>query len=98
MTEIRSRKSRQSKPGDPLLANSLVKMLEGDVPGVRVVNHPTRFGLVGEKRSAAIEILSGDVIAIWDDDLSLPWHLRFSPTSDHPLGRGHTHRHAYAAR
>ncbi len=47
----------------------------------RLVSTGTRFPTLGEKRNAAVALLSDDVeaIAVWDDDdLYLPWALRAS--------------------
>ena len=45
-------------------------------PQVTIVNHPERFGTLGEKRNACIEHAKGEIIAVWDDDdIYLPWRL-----------------------
>ncbi len=50
-----------------------------DHPDVRIVNRNERYGSLGEKRNAAIELARGELIAVWDDDdLYLPWRLSFS--------------------
>ena len=50
-----------------------------DLPGVRVINSRQRYPSLGEKRNAAIEMASGGMIAVWDDDdVHLPWRLSFS--------------------
>ena len=49
------------------------------LPGVRVINSRQRYPSLGEKRNAAIEMASGGMIAVWDDDdVHLPWRLSFS--------------------
>ena len=55
------------------------QILEGDFPGVRIVNAPTRWKTLGEKRNAAIELAQGEFIAVWDDDdVYFPWRLSYS--------------------
>ncbi len=55
------------------------QMYVGDLPGVRIVNVPERFKTLGDKRNASIEMASGEIIAVWDDDdISLPWRLSWS--------------------
>ncbi len=50
-----------------------------DHPEVRVINLPSRFRTVGEKRNAAVALASHDLLFVWDDDdIYLPDHLRFS--------------------
>jgi len=49
-----------------------------NVPNVRVVNLDRRFGSLGEKYNAMIELTAdhGDVLLPWeDDDISLPWRI-----------------------
>lgn len=44
-----------------------------DHPRVKVVNSPSRFETLGDKRNAAINIAQGDILLVWDDDdISLP--------------------------
>jgi glycosyltransferase involved in cell wall biosynthesis len=44
---------------------------------VKLINCQERFGSLGEKRNAAIESSTGDVILTWDDDdISLPDRIR----------------------
>lgn len=48
-------------------------------PQVRVVNVPSRFHSVGEKRNAAAALCRHDLLAVWDDDdIYLPHRLSFS--------------------
>ncbi len=50
-----------------------------DHPDVHVINRDERYGTLGEKRNAAIELAHGEIIAVWDDDdVYLPWRLSFS--------------------
>jgi len=50
-----------------------------DCKDVIVINRPNRFASLGEKRNECILRSTGDLIAVWDDDdLYLPWHLRFT--------------------
>lgn len=50
-----------------------------DHPQVTVVNVPSRFHSVGEKRNAAAAMCRHDLLAVWDDDdIYLPHRLRFS--------------------
>jgi len=47
----------------------------------RLISRPNRFRSLGEKRNAAVGLVSPDVeaLAVWDDDdLYLPWALRAS--------------------
>lgn len=47
-----------------------------DAPGVRVVNHPTRFASLGEKLNFGVSLATGEAICEWDDDdISLPHRL-----------------------
>lgn len=47
-----------------------------ELPGVRVVNMPTRYATLGEKYNAAIKAARGDIILPWeDDDVSLPHRI-----------------------
>jgi glycosyltransferase involved in cell wall biosynthesis len=49
--------------------------------GWRLVSLPQRYPTLGEKRNAAVRLVSDDVeaLAVWDDDdLYLPWALRAS--------------------
>ncbi len=49
---------------------------EFDHPRVRVINEPSRFPTLGDKRNACIEAAAGEIIAIVDDDdVYLPWRL-----------------------
>lgn len=51
----------------------------GDFPGVKIFNVNTRWQHLGAKRNAAIELASGEYIAVWDDDdVYLPWRLSHS--------------------
>lgn len=53
--------------------------LTGAFPGVRIVNAASRWATLGEKRNAAIELASGEYIAVWDDDdVYFPWRLSHS--------------------
>ena len=48
-------------------------------PQVIVVNVPSRFHTVGEKRNAAAALCRHDLLAVWDDDdIFLPHRLSFS--------------------
>jgi len=48
-------------------------------PQVTVVNVPSRFHTVGEKRNAAAALCRHDLLAVWDDDdICLPHRLSFS--------------------
>jgi hypothetical protein len=51
--------------------------LLSDRVSVRVVNHPTTFATLGEKRNHLLT-LAGDRLAIWadDDDWCFPWYVR----------------------
>jgi hypothetical protein len=47
-----------------------------NAPGVRIINHPTRFDTLGEKSNYAVTLARGDLVAPWDDDdINLPWRL-----------------------
>ena len=39
--------------------------LLGKFPGVRIINATSRWATLGEKRNAAIELASGEFIAVW---------------------------------
>jgi hypothetical protein len=53
--------------------------LEFDHPEVRVVNQPERFGSVGTKYEAAVDLAAHDLIFVWhDDDIYLPHRLSYS--------------------
>ncbi len=53
--------------------------LTGNFPGIRIINAPSRWPTLGEKRNAAIELAKGDYIAVWDDDdVYFPWRLSAS--------------------
>ena len=55
------------------------QILRGDIPCVKIVNSESRWHSLGEKRNAAIEMATGDYIAVWDDDdVYLPWRLSHS--------------------
>lgn len=44
-----------------------------DVPGVRIVNYPHRFGTIGDKMNALCSLAKGDILIVdEDDDISLP--------------------------
>jgi hypothetical protein len=59
-----------------------------DHPQVSVVNAPTRFGTVGEKRNAAAALCRYVLIAVWDDDdIYLPHRLSFSLSKYDPTRR-----------
>lgn len=48
-----------------------------DTPNVRVVNHPTRFRTLGEKRNELVRLARGDLLCPWDDDdLALAHRVR----------------------
>ena len=48
-------------------------------PKIRVINCPWRFATLGEKLNFAINEAQGEYICRFDDDdISLPWRLRFS--------------------
>ena len=50
-----------------------------DHPEVRMINLPTRFRTVGEKRNAAVALAAHDLLFVWDDDdIYLPHRLSFS--------------------
>jgi hypothetical protein len=50
-----------------------------DHPQVTVINVPSRFHTVGEKRNAAVAMCRHDLLAVWDDDdIFLPHRLTFS--------------------
>jgi len=49
-----------------------------DAPGVRVVNVAERFPSIGDKLNAAVGLARGELVAPWDDDISLPWRLSLS--------------------
>jgi hypothetical protein len=50
-----------------------------DHPQVTVINVPSRFHTVGEKRNAAAALCRHDLLAVWDDDdIYLPHRLSFS--------------------
>jgi glycosyltransferase involved in cell wall biosynthesis len=49
-----------------------------DEPGVRVVNVAERYPSIGDKQNAAVGLARGELIAPWDDDISLPWRLSLS--------------------
>lgn len=50
-----------------------------DHPQVTVINVPSRFRTVGEKRNAAAALCRYDLLAVWDDDdVYLPHRLSFS--------------------
>lgn len=49
-----------------------------DEPGVRVVNVAERYPSIGDKYNAAVSLARGELIAPWDDDISLPWRLSLS--------------------
>jgi glycosyltransferase involved in cell wall biosynthesis len=52
--------------------------LLGDYPGVTIVNSPTRWNTLGEKRNAAVAMAKGEYIAVWDDDdIYMPWRLSY---------------------
>lgn len=54
------------------------QVLKGEFPNTRIVNLNNRFATLGEKRNAAIEMSSGQFIAVWDDDdVYLPWRLSY---------------------
>jgi len=58
-----------------------------DLPDVRVINRPTRYQTLGEKRNAAIDAAQGSLIAVWDDDdVYLPWRLSYSVKQMQELG------------
>ncbi len=55
------------------------QLMEGEFPGVRIVNAPERWATLGEKRNAAIGLAEGEFIAVWDDDdVYFPWRLSYS--------------------
>jgi glycosyltransferase involved in cell wall biosynthesis len=61
------------------------QVLRFEHPEVRVINTPTRFATIGEKRNAAIAACSHDLIAVWDDDdICLPHRLSYSMKSYDP--------------
>ena len=46
------------------------------VAGVRVINAPSRYPTLGDKRQALLRMATTPLVAHWDDDdLYLPWHL-----------------------
>ena len=45
---------------------------------MRVVNVAERFPSKGDKYNASVGLSRGELIAPWDDDLSLPWRLSLS--------------------
>ncbi|MBL9133285.1 MAG: glycosyltransferase family 2 protein [Verrucomicrobiaceae bacterium] len=48
-------------------------------PEVRVINVPTRFRTIGEKRNACAALASHDLLFVWDDDdIYLPHRLSYS--------------------
>ena len=75
--------------------------------GWRLVSQPERFASLGEKRNAAVALVSkrAEALAVWDDDdLYLPWALRASAAlaeADwsrpslvlHPQADGSFHQH-----
>jgi hypothetical protein len=74
---------RQENCGEPtelLVFNDCPEQrLYSDAPGVRCVNTTTLYADLADKFSAAIIEAKGDKIAWWeDDDISLPFRLRFS--------------------
>lgn len=53
--------------------------LEISHPRIRVINSPERFATLGEKLNFAITEAQGEYVCRFDDDdISLPWRLRFS--------------------
>lgn len=45
-------------------------------PQVKVFNLKNHFSTLGEKRNKSIELASGEIFTVWDDDdISLPWRL-----------------------
>jgi hypothetical protein len=71
---------RQDYPNKELiiLNDCLGQELICDEPGVRVVNVAERFPSIGDKQNAAVGPARGELIAPWDDDISLPWRLSLS--------------------
>jgi glycosyltransferase involved in cell wall biosynthesis len=71
---------RQDYPGDSemIVLNDFVcqRLLYDSDSRVRVVNVEKRFGSIGEKRNALVQLCGGDIIVIWDDDdISLPHRI-----------------------
>src|SRR5947208_5700304 len=73
---------RQDYPGKKeliILNDYDQQTLAFEHPEVRVINVPTRFRTVGEKRNAAVALASHDLLFVWDDDdIYLPHRLSFS--------------------
>lgn len=72
----------QDYPGDKalLILNDFGRqVVRFDHPQVTVVNVPSRFHSLGEKRNAAVALCRHDLLAVWDDDdIYLPHRLSFS--------------------
>lgn len=53
--------------------------LDKDYDGVEIVNYPTRFKSLGQKRNYIKNLFDSDYYCLWeDDDLSTPWRLEES--------------------
>src|SRR4051794_28836956 len=72
----------QDYPGEKelLLLNDFDQQtIAFDHPQVTIVNIPSRFHSLGEKRNAAAALCRHDLMAVWDDDdIYLPHRLSFS--------------------
>lgn len=79
---------RQDYPGgkELVILNDFDRqVLHFDHPEVKVINAPSRFATIGEKRNAAVAACSHDLIAVWDDDdICLPNRLSHSMQSYDP--------------
>jgi len=53
--------------------------LENCPDNIKIVNYPTRFDSLGEKRNYISDMAKGEYLCIWDDDdLYTPWRIRDS--------------------
>ena len=73
---------RQDYPGPKeliILNDYAAQTLQFDHPEVTVVNTQQRFGSIGEKYKAAVELAAHDLLVPWhDDDIYLPHRLSLS--------------------
>jgi hypothetical protein len=93
------RRNAEDYPGEcewVLLNDCAAQTLVCDLPGVKVINHPTRFASLGEKLNYAIEQATGELILPQDDDdISLPWRARLSEGRRPAAGQGYWNPRSY---
>lgn len=54
----------------------VILKLENAPDNVQIINYPTRFNSLGEKRNYLNSLVKGDYVCVWDDDdLYTPWRI-----------------------